>query len=377
MADDDPLAEVVSEMRDELTELREENRRLREEGNAEETKPPAPPNDEIIESFFDYKSYAKATERPNRHAINYFRQHIGDEPFRDATKDDVLDFANNWSGESKPPKRSTMLSYLGTVKVLYDWMSRQEWGPDDNVVEVGRERYKSENRSHINRSGKNSGTVIKPEEYLQLVRSNMTDRDKSLLVLAVKTGLRRKELARLTVQDLDLEAKRVYNRYPKGVGEDPLPRGDADEKLIDDETVAVMKDWLSRRERMLELLADRGHEGRRGDGAKPDTDWLYPNDAGEMLTPMTISRWWGKATNKAMNRVKDDDPGLAEKFDDFTPHDARRCFTTWLNTNGCSREIVLALRGDAAKDMVDLYTQVGEEEVRRQYEKAMPKLGIQ
>jgi Phage integrase family. len=63
----------------------------------------------------------------------------------------------------------------------------------------------------------------------------MGTREKSFLVLAAKTGLRRKELVSLKVQDLDLEKQVVYNRSPKGVGEVRVPKDSADQKLLDDE----------------------------------------------------------------------------------------------------------------------------------------------
>lgn len=369
---DDQLREVVGELQDEIEQLREENRRLR----GEEDKPPAPSNDEIVDLHFEEKNYADTTERPKRHAISYFRRHLEDKPFREVTTDDTLDFANNWSGEDGRPKARSIVNYLQAVKGLYDWMTRKEWGPDENVVERAREEFKAENKSQLRRSGQHTGTVVKPEEYLELIRANMSPRLKAILVLPAKTGLRRKELAALKVQDLDLEEKKVYNRSPKGVGEERLSKTDADQKLIDDEAVNVLESWLQRRKIRLESLEDRDHSGYREDGGGPDSDWLFPNDAGEKLTPMGVSRWWKKATNKAEHRLKDDQPELAEKLGGMTPHDARRCFTSWLNWNNCPRDIIKALRGDADGDMVALYTQYGEDKVRQEYENAMPTFAI-
>lgn len=368
----DDLRQVVSDLQEEVKQLREENRRLREE----DKKPPAPSNDEIVEQHFEEKNYAEATERPKRHAIGYFRRHLDDKPFREVTTDDALDFAHNWSGENGRPKRSSILNYLQAVKVLYDWMMRKEWGPDENVIERAREDFKSENKSQIRRSGQHSGTVVEADEYLELVRANMSPRLKAILVLPAKTGLRRKELAALKVQDIDLDEKKVYNCSPKGVGGTRLSKEDADQKLIDDETVEVLESWLQRREIRLESLKDRDHSGYREEGGGPDSDWLFPNDAGEKLTPMTVSRWWDKATTKAEHRLDDDQPELAQKLGSMTPHDARRCFTTWLNKHGCPRDIIQALRGDAEGDMVALYTQYGEEHIREEYEQAIPNFGL-
>ena len=356
---------ILTEIRDELKAIREENRSLREE-NRElrqeirdlrngSNKPDPPANDEIVSEFFVAKSYAESTERPYRHCIKYFREHLDDKPLCDVTKSEALNFAANWNGreESKVAK-STMETYLGRVKVLFDWMGEQEWGSDTNPVATALSAYKSQHSAELRRSGQHNGTALQPHEYTALLKWNRTPRIYALLMLAAKTGLRRKELALLKVEDVDLDAKKLYNRSPKGVGDTRLAKDDADQKLLDGETVAALRDWL-------ETQSD-------------DTDWLFPNGQGNHVSPMTVSRWVGKATDRVVQATDDDE--LAEVIGEFTPHDARRCFTTWLNRGGCSRDVIKALRGDADGDMVSLYTQYGEDEIREEYESTMPSIGI-
>jgi integrase len=342
-------------LREEVRELREENDRLRNGP----PKPESPSNDDIVESFFTAKDYAKSTERPYRLNVKYLRQYLDDMPLDTVTESDVIDFANNWGtrGESVTP--TTMEAYLKRIKRLFDWMIEQDWGPDENVVARAIDRFKQQNRGQLRRSGQNAGTVLEPHEYVALLKWNRTPRTYALLMLAAKTGLRRKELARLKVQDIDLDEKKVYNRSPKGVGDVRLPKSDADQKFIDDETVEVLETWLKQRSEITE---------RR-------TGWLFPND-GDHVSDMTITRWWNKATERAVRGLGDDDADLAEKIKDFTPHDARRCFTTWLNKYGCPRDVVSALRGDADGDMVALYTQYGEDTMREEYENAMPSIAL-
>lgn len=357
--------EILNEIRDELKAIREENRELRAENRTlrqeiqdlrtKDDKPDPPSNDDIVDGFLTAKNYAESTERPYRHCIKYFRNYLDDEPLCDVTEQDALDFAANWKGQDGGSvATSTMETYLRRVKKLYDWIGEQEWGPDNNQVKAALDTFKSQNSAELRRSGQHNGTALKPHEYTALLKWNRTPRIYALLMLAAKTGLRRKELALLKVDDIDLDNRKLYNRSPKGVGETRLSKDDADRKLLDDETVDAVKDWLETR--------------------SDDTEWLFPNGQGDHVTPMTISRWVTKATDRVVQATDDDD--LAEIIDEFTPHDARRCFTTWLNRGGCSRDVIKALRGDADGDMVSLYTQLGEEEIRDEYESAMPKIGI-
>jgi integrase len=361
MTDDD----ILTEIRDELKAVREENRKLREENRELRQellnqrnggdKPDPPANDEIVSKFFREQNYAESTERPYQYCIKYFREHLGDKPLCEVTEQEALRFATEWKGRNGDTlATSTMEKYLRRVKKLYDWICDQEWGSETNQVASALDSYKSQNSAELSRSGQHTGTVLQPHEYTALLKWNRTPRIYVLLMLAAKTGLRRKELALLKTEDIDLDSKKLYNRSPKGVGERRLAKNDADHKLLDDETVDAVRDWLETHD--------------------DDTDWLFPNDQGGHVTKMTISRWVSKATDRVVQATDDDE--LAETIDEFTPHDARRCFTTWLNRGGCPRDVIKSLRGDADGDMVSLYTEYGEDEIREEYESAMPMIGV-
>lgn len=354
----DELLKTISSLRQEIEELRAENRRLREKHQA----PNPPPDDEIIQGFFETKNYAESTKRPYRLCLGYFRKHLDDKSLPEATTDDALKFANNWGTKDGGVAKNTMVTYLTRVKKLYDYICEHQWGPAENPIEPAIQQFRSENSSYIRRSGQNKGTVLSPHEYQTFVARNNRPREGALLILAAKTGLRRKELVNLRVEDVDLSRKKIYNCSPKGVGNDRLPKNSADEKLIDDETVDALDRWLQTRERIINRLGTE------------DSGWLFINRSGDQASPMSVSRWWKKASERAANGVDDDH--LAEKYRSLTPHDARRCFTSWLNWNGCPRDVISVLRGDADGDMVALYTQYDEGEVREKYEAAIPSIAV-
>jgi len=60
----------------------------------------------------------------------------------------------------------------------------------------------------------------------------------------------------------------------------------------------------------------------------------------------------------------------------FTPHCFRHWFTTWLRRAGCPRAIIQELRGDVRKEAIDIYDHITQDELKENYLKYIPKLGI-
>jgi|GEM_PF-1463480 len=362
--DDDELKDMLQDIRDEIRDLRQENERLRDDSD-DDDRPDAPPNDDIVDQFIDEKHLAESTERPYRSALRCFRRHTGDVPFLDVDEDIVSEFADTYGG-ADGPDASTIVSYLRRLKRLYDWMQTKPWGPLNNPVTTPLDEYKNRHKGVLRRSGQNPGTVVKPEEYRLLFKPNNEARSRAILLLPAKTGLRRKELAWLKLEDVDLDELKVYNRSPKGVGEQRISRDRADPKFIDEETADVIRRWIDQREHVMDGL---------GDGID-DGGWLFPSRDGSRVDPMSVSRWWWKARERAERVVESSDPQVAEKLGDLSPHDARRCFTSWLNWNDCPRDLIAALRGDADADMVALYTTYGEDHLREEYLRAIPTFNL-
>ncbi len=60
----------------------------------------------------------------------------------------------------------------------------------------------------------------------------------------------------------------------------------------------------------------------------------------------------------------------------ITPHVFRYAFTTHLAARRCHPKVIQMLRGDADRTMLDRYTQFTPEQVREEYLRAIPKLGV-
>lgn len=350
------LRQQVRQKDEQLSDLRNEIQSLREEVGAESTKPDPPSNDEIIDRYLEWKDRSETTHKCDESVFRRIRAYTDDKPLPEYTQDDI----RSWV-DSLNIKSTTGYDYLSRLKALFDWMQDQEWGPPENRVEDVRFRYRERNNAEIRRTGKNTGTVLEASEFARLLGSIYNPRARAFLVLGVKTGLRRKQLCLLERDDVDLEENTVLDRYPKGVGMNRLDDSRADQHLIDDETASVVEKWLDKR-----------------DSESSDNKWLFPGrNGGDHLSPSQATQVMSKITSRAATiQRKDGNDELAEKFESFTSHDLRRCFTSWLNWHGCPRDIIQGLRGDADEDMVSLYTQYSERQVREEYKKAMPQFGL-
>ncbi len=60
----------------------------------------------------------------------------------------------------------------------------------------------------------------------------------------------------------------------------------------------------------------------------------------------------------------------------FTPHTYRSVFTTEMRNARCREDILRRIRGDALRDIADIYTIITPEQIKAEYERCVPKLGI-
>ncbi|MFB6131708.1 MAG: tyrosine-type recombinase/integrase [Salinigranum sp.] len=350
------LRQQIEQKDGQIEELRAEIQQLRSELESDESRPDPPSNDDIVDRYLEWKDRSETTHKCDESVFRRIREYTGDKPLRDLTDAEL----RGWI-ESLGVKSTTGYDYLSRLKALFDWMQEQEWGPEENPVVDVRRRYRESNNAEIRRTGKNTGTVLEPSEFAKLLGSIYNKRARAILLLGVKTGLRRKQICLLERDDVNLDDKRILDRYPKGTGMNRLDDSRADTHLIDDETVAVLETWLEKR--------DSDSSGNK---------WLFPGRAeGDHLSPSQMTRVMKKITERAATvQRKSGNEELAQKFESFTSHDLRRCFTSWLNWHGCPRDIIQGLRGDADEDMVSLYTQYSETQVREEYEEAIPRLGL-
>jgi integrase/recombinase XerD len=200
-------------------------------------------------------------------------------------------------------------------------------------------RYKSDNDSEVRK-------LINVEDASRLVNSILDSRDKCILILLFKTGMRVGELASLDVDDIDLDKGEVLLKLKKKRTNRVL--------FLDNEAIAVLHNWLAAR------------KNRKGS----ESQALFLSKTGTRITKRTIEN----AIEKHAERVGLHTPG-ARLEERFTPHCCRHWFVTYLLRAGMSRDFVKELRGDTRGEAIDIYNHIDRKELKESYLAHIPQLG--
>jgi integrase/recombinase XerD len=202
-------------------------------------------------------------------------------------------------------------------------------------------RYKNDSDSEIRK-------LIGVEEASRLVNSILDSRDKCILVLLFKTGMRVGELTSLDVTDVNLDKGEVTLKLKKKRSNRVL--------FLDNEAIAVLQRWLVAR------------KNRKG----AEDQALFISKLGARISKRSIE----ELIEKHAERVGLHDPRADRLEDRFTPHCCRHWFVTHLLRAGMSRDFVKELRGDTRSEAIDIYNHIDKKELRESYLVHIPQLGI-
>ncbi|RLI68598.1 MAG: recombinase [Candidatus Gerdarchaeota archaeon] len=241
-------------------------------------------------------------------------------------------------------KHKTVENYFSALSTFYDYLAF-EGIANTNIALFFRKRYL---RRYKNGFDDPERKLLSIEEMSKLVNSIMDPRDKAIAVLLAKTGIRRGELLRLDVEDVNWEEYSITLK--------PTPKRSNRTVFFDDECAVTLRRWLKVREKL-----------------NPPTKALFVSyqslkrlDRNSLYTAIT----------KYAKRLGYHDPESPRLEDHFSPHCFRHWFTTWLLRNGMPREYVKELRGDKRKEAIDIYHHIDKQELRKAYLACIPKLGI-
>jgi len=269
-------------------------------------------------------------------AVRIFIRFLRDKKlkFSDVDKNVLREFLHYLRFE-KNVKQKTLENYFSALSTFYDYLAYEKIVQANDVLPFRKrylKRYKNDDEQYVRR-------LLNIEEMSRLVNSILDPRDKAVVVLLAKTGIRRNELIRLDIDDIDWEN---YNVVLK-----KTPKRSNRIVFFDDEVAVVLRRWLRVRENL-----------------KPKTKALFINYASKRR----IDR------NTVYNIVVKYSSRLGLKI---SPHDLRHWFTTWLRRERMPREFIKELRGDRRKEAVDIYDHIDEQELRGAYLACIPKLGIE
>lgn len=258
-----------------------------------------------------------------------------------ATRDDLRAFLGQL--KSRGLKFRTIDRIYSCLSAFYEFLIIEglvEYNPTLPFRKYYLRRYKMDNDSEIRK-------LIEVEDASRLINSILDSRDKCILTLLFKTGMRVGELISLEVTDVDLNSGEIKLKQKKKRSNRVL--------YIDDEAISITQRWVAAR------------KNRKGSDGKA----LFISKTGTRISKRSIE----ELTEKHAERV-----GLhrkSEKLEErFTPHCCRHWFVTHLLRAGMARDFVKELRGDTRGEAIDIYNHIDKKELKESYLAHIPQLGI-
>jgi integrase/recombinase XerD len=238
----------------------------------------------------------------------------------------------------------TVKMHLTALSSFYEYLVFKEQIAANPVLPIRKRyshRYKDNGNDH-------SRQLISVEDMRRMINSTMHIRDRAIITLLAKTGIRRNELITLDVDDIDLVEMKARLK--------PTAKRTNRVIFFDGETAFLLRRWLKARDGM----------NRKGSSALFLSNWgkrINRNGVYDIVT-------------KAAERVGLHDPSSDRIEDHFSPHCCRHWFTTHLRRAGMPREFIQELRGDARREAIDIYDHIDKKELRESYLAHIPQLGI-
>lgn len=242
-------------------------------------------------------------------------------------------------------KEKTLGNYFSAISSFCDHLMYEEKF-DRNPVLPFRKRYiKIPKRTY----GESQRKLISVDEMSMLVNAILDPRDRAIVVLFAKTGIRRGELINIDIDDISwieqsIKLKDTAKRTNLTI-------------FFDNECSRALRRWIRAREHY---------------DIEDGCEALFISIKGKKLERMGIYRMIVKYATK----VKLHKPESNKLGDHFTPHCFRHWFTTHLRRNGMPREYIKELRGDSRDEAIDIYHHIDRRDLRESYLACIPQLGI-
>ena len=315
------------------------------------------PDDEIDNAtlLHDYEEDAKCRGLTVRTIINYlgclqiFSKFMA-KPLVKVGIDDLRIFLQHLQSleyRGRKFSTSTISRYYSAIQSFYEYLEF-EGIFDMNPVPKFRGRYLSYLRKRHSNDNRSERQLISVEDMRKLINSVLDPRDKAVIILLGKTGIRRNELINIDIDDIDWVEQRIQLKKTAKRTNCVV--------FFDDECGRILKRWMISRPNWI------GEE----------TQALFLNEQGGRLNRSGVFA----LVTKHAEKVGLHDPKSRDAKKRFTPHCCRHWFTTWLLRNGMAREYVKELRGDRRGEAVDIYHHIDDEELKKSYLANIPRLGI-
>lgn len=268
---------------------------------------------------------------------------------RDVGRHELRDFLSHLRNErtardgSTGLAQSTLNTYFSAINSCYKFL---EWEGyiEENPVPAFRDRYMESGRT----SSQSERQLISVEEMSGMIKTTLEPRDRAVLLVLAKTGIRRNELVSIDVEDIDWDEQSITL--------EPTPKRTNTTVFFDRECAAALRRWMD----------------TRSNDDTVETEALFTNQHGTRLQRNSVYR----IVTKRAENVGLHDPDSSDPQNRFTPHCCRHWFTTHLRKSGMKREFIKELRGDTRGDAIDIYDHIDRTELRQAYLAHIPSLGL-
>jgi integrase/recombinase XerD len=275
--------------------------------------------------------------------VQGFAKFVHPRTLQEATKNDLKSYLSYLRLEKKLRQTSIerMFSALAT---FYDYLIEEELVAMNPVRPIQKRylrAYKNSDESQMRR-------IISVEDASRMVNSILDTRDRAIVLLLLKTGIRCSELTSLDLENVDLKEQTLRLK--------PTAKRSNRVVYFDNEAATALFRWIAvRQNRNLKNCTA-----------------LFLNKKGTRLERRGVNM----LLTKIAENVGLHDPSSSRMEEHFTPHSCRHWFTTHLIRSGMSRDFVKELRGDIRQEAIDIYNHIDKKELRESYLAHIPQLGI-
>ena len=253
---------------------------------------------------------------------------------------DLLGFLK-YLREERKNSQKTVLNVFNSLSTFFEFLVYSNIVLKNPIPPV-RKRYLRTYKKDGTRSEKQ---LLSVEEMAHLISIVFNPRDKAIMIILAKTGIRRNELVSLDIDDVDIIEGKITLK--------PTPKRSNRVVFFDLECSIALRKWLEIRERI-----------------HPETKALFINNVQHRIVREDVYQTvieWAKLAGYH-------DPRSKRKEKHFGPHCFRHWFTTHLIRNGMPRDYVKELRGDARKEAIDIYNHIDSNELKKCYLSTIPRL---
>jgi len=315
---------------------------------------PLPSDGELIERYIKHyrrrgspKSSWQNYESRLR-IISRFLSGIGSSPISagkrelEALLDYLKEQRRNRYGE--PLSDKNVNNYYTALSSFYNFLIWEDL-MQTNLVPAFKKRYLNTYKKRVEPKGRR---LISVEEASLLINGTLDLQEKTIMTVLAKTGVRKGELISMDVGDIDWRLGGIELKSKRKRSNSKVP--------FDEETAVLLGRWLR-------VRADYAADGEAA---------LFIGDRGRRIGRNIV---YGVVAGNA-ERVGLSNPSSPRLEDHFGPHCFRHFATTELRRAGMRREFLKELRGDSRREAVDVYDHIPFSELRGEYLRFVPRLGI-